>query len=124
MNIVALWTKIAELWRDLIDPPFRIRYYDDDPEPTQLGRREFAIVGTAELRKYAHFLCPCNCHDIIVLTSNAKVRPRWTFHTDLENRPTVMPSVWRTKGCRSHFLIKRGRIVWVTEHSDNAKALC
>lgn len=102
---------------NLLDPPFKVRYFDDDPEHADLSVRTFAVVGTPQLQKYAHFLCPCGCGDVIVLTSNAKVRPRWTFAVDQANRPTVTPSIWRTKGCRSHFLMKAGKIIWVTDQN-------
>jgi hypothetical protein len=109
-----LWSALTDIVWDLIDPPFRVSYFDHDPDPRELGPRTFAIVGSPKLRKYAHFRCPCGCRDVIVLSDNPTLRPRWTFTPDTARRPTVVPSVWRTKGCRSHFLIQRGRIIWVS----------
>ena len=38
--------------------------------------------------------------------------PRWDISTDDQRRPTLTPSVWLRDGCRSHFLIQRGRVKW------------
>ncbi len=103
---------LRDVVRDAIDPPFRIKYFDDDPDSSQLAARTFGVVGTPALRKYAHFRCPCGCGDVIVLTTNSKVRPRWAISVDFWMRPTVAPSVWRTVGCKSHFILERGRIYW------------
>jgi hypothetical protein len=100
---------------DLFDPPFRVRYFEDDPERSQLSKKTFGIVGSPSHNKYAHFVCPCGCGEVIVLTSNSKVRPRWIFSVDSLLRPTVRPSVWRTRGCRSHFILARGHVHWVPE---------
>ena len=110
MNIL---NAIGGLVEDLFDPPLRVRYFESEPEPSDVGAKTFAIVGTPKLRKYAHFRCPCGCGQVIVLTSNPKVRPRWTLVVDRQRRPTVAPSIWRTTGCGSHFFVERGRIKWV-----------
>ena len=109
---------LADAVTDFVDPPLRVKYFDDDPDPEDLNLKVFAIVGDPNLRKYAHFRCPCGCGDVIVLTANSKVRPRWTFSVDGAHRPTVTPSVWRTKGCRSHFILRQGRVFWV-QTSEN-----
>ncbi|MFX8036043.1 DUF6527 family protein [Acinetobacter baumannii] len=31
---------------------------------------------------------------------------------DESNFPTLSPSIWRSKGCRSHFFVREGLIVW------------
>ncbi len=112
---------LVDVFCDVFDPPFRARYFEDDPEPSQLSKKTFGIVGNPDHRKYAHFLCPCECGEIIVLISNSKVRPRWTFDVDWLLRPTVTPSVWRTRGCESHFILDHGHVHWVRpEQKSNA----
>jgi len=42
----------------------------------------------------------------------------------LENRDgtiTLKPSVWRTKGCRSHFLVRNSRIDWCRSEFGSAR---
>ena len=59
------------------------------------------------------FLCPCGCGETIELLLPRFVSPRWSLVVDDIGRPTLSPSVWRNEGCRSHFFVKRGRVVWV-----------
>jgi hypothetical protein len=40
------------------------------------------------------------------------VTPRWDIALDKKGRVSLHPSVWRRIGCRSHFLVRAGRIVW------------
>ncbi|WP_338341959.1 DUF6527 family protein [Shinella sp. WSC3-e] len=39
-------------------------------------------------------------------------KPRWDIAVDAKGRPTLRPSVWRNTGCKSHFWLRSGRIVW------------
>lgn len=40
------------------------------------------------------------------------VKPRWDVMLDDKSRVSMHPSVWLRTGCRSHFWIRRGKIVW------------
>jgi len=62
----------------------------------------------------AGMLCPCGCGDTIELMLLRGVKPRWNLTVDREMRPTLHPSVWRSVGCKSHFWVREGRVVWVT----------
>jgi hypothetical protein len=41
-----------------------------------------------------------------------EVKPRWRLLVDRHGHPSLKPSIWRETGCRSHFWLKHGRIVW------------
>ncbi|WP_407119579.1 DUF6527 family protein [Bradyrhizobium sp. LMG 9283] len=41
-----------------------------------------------------------------------EVKPRWDVVVDAEGRVSLHPSVWRRTGCRSHFWIRKGKVVW------------
>ncbi|MER8408153.1 DUF6527 family protein [Mesorhizobium sp. M1307] len=56
--------------------------------------------------------CPCGCGEPIELMVLKEAKPRWDVRIDESRRPTLHPSVWRQKGCRSHFWIRQGRIHW------------
>ncbi|WP_310503288.1 DUF6527 family protein [Rhizobium sp. BK176] len=60
--------------------------------------------------------CPCGCGDTIELLVAAETKPCWDVAIDEKRRPTLHPSVWRQKGCRSHFWIRRGRVHWCEWH--------
>jgi hypothetical protein len=55
--------------------------------------------------------CPCGCGESITLNLIGQ-RPRWSAEVDASDLMTVRPSIWRTRGCRSHFWIRNGRIHW------------
>jgi hypothetical protein len=40
-------------------------------------------------------------------------RPRWRVKVYADGTPTVVPSIWRIVGCRSHFFLFWGRVRWV-----------
>ena len=63
----------------------------------------------------AAMLCPCRCGQVIQLNLVVGTRPVWTVEIDSDTQAvTLRPSIWRTKGCRSHFLLRRGRVRWAS----------
>lgn len=61
--------------------------------------------------RWLKMLCPCGCGDAISVNLDARAGASWRL---LRNRSgvTLIPSVWRTSGCRSHFLLWSSRIIW------------
>lgn len=60
-------------------------------------------------------LCPCGCQAMIQLNMLKPARPRWDFSMDKIGRISVSPSIWRNKGCRSHFFIRNGDVAWASD---------
>lgn len=56
--------------------------------------------------------CPCGCGDRIELIILKEARPRWDVSVNKAGEPSLRPSVWRKSGCRSHFWVREGRILW------------
>jgi Family of unknown function (DUF6527) len=56
--------------------------------------------------------CPCGCSDIVQLTLLKQESPRWSLQQEKDGSATIFPSVWRSKGCKSHFFIRRGLVLW------------
>jgi hypothetical protein len=60
---------------------------------------------------YAMLKCPCGCQENIVLNLIDDVTPCWKV--TINNRSfSISPSIWRTKNCKSHFWLRKGKIVW------------
>lgn len=55
--------------------------------------------------------CPCGCGATIQLPMTASSRPCWHFRGPSE-RPGLWPSVRRSTGCRSHFILRGGSVEW------------
>jgi hypothetical protein len=56
-------------------------------------------------------ICPCGCREVLYM-SLLDGSPCWALSTHRNGTSSLAPSVWRTRGCRSHFFLRRGRIVW------------
>jgi hypothetical protein len=56
--------------------------------------------------------CPCGCDFVFKLPlQRFHTRPQWTL-TWAGDVPTPHPSIVHTAGCRSHFWVTAGRVVW------------
>ena len=80
--------------------------------PTTLMKRAIYILYEGEYLWHASLLCPCGCGVLIHLNMIPDERPCWRYMQHWNGTVSLSPSVWRTKGCRSHFWIKHGRITW------------
>lgn len=79
--------------------------------PDSLQQRRFYVIGNA-LPWSAAFLCPCGCDEVIHISLLPNDLPSWSVSFNRSSLPTLSPSVRRTKGCRSHFFLREGSIVW------------
>lgn len=106
---------IRRFWRWLrgLSSPLRVEQATDIPEKCNPG--VLYLVGENGHRWFAAFVCPCGCGDVIQLSLLPDSRPRWSIEVHSDGTATLHPSVWRVKGCRSHFFLRRGLVAWVRE---------
>lgn len=79
--------------------------------PAMVTDRTLYLIGRQSNFWLAVMKCPCGCGDVINLPMSANASPCW--HASIQNgKPTLSPSIHRTTGCRSHFFLKAGRVVW------------
>nr|WP_238544101.1 DUF6527 family protein [Acidovorax sp. KKS102] len=57
--------------------------------------------------------CPCGCGRPVELPLIREARPRWSLQLDGDGHPSLVPSVWRRDGCRAHYFVRRGKVVWI-----------
>lgn len=72
------------------------------------------LIGENNIFWQAAMLCPCNCGDLIQLTLDTKGKPRWQVFLNKKNQPTLKPSVNRKVKCKSHFILREGKVIWCT----------
>ncbi|MGK5076537.1 DUF6527 family protein [Janthinobacterium sp. ZB1P44] len=84
-----------------------------DMLPARLPKRDLVLLQDDGENWSVGFRCPCGCGDTIELPLLHNVKPRWDIRVDARRRPTLAPSVWKTTGCKSHFWVRDGKIVWV-----------
>lgn len=89
--------------------------FETDDLPDQLKANQVYLVGEEGIWWSAAMVCPCGCRAKIQLSLVEKDRPRWRALVEPTGVITLHPSVWRTKGCKSHFSVIHGRIVWARE---------
>lgn len=62
--------------------------------------------------RWLHMQCPCGCGDLLSLNLMTSQRPYWTLKWHSDGTVSVIPSVHKITGCRSHFFIIRSSIIW------------
>ncbi|WP_410688422.1 DUF6527 family protein [Chitinophaga filiformis] len=55
--------------------------------------------------------CPCGCGKILYLNLLRDYAPYWAYKTE-GKIISLSPSVHRTVGCKSHFFITDGKLIW------------
>lgn len=86
-----------------------------EDHPEKLERRRVYLVGETEAPWAAAFLCPCGCGEVVRLSLIRDDEPSWIAAGASGERASLHPSIWRIRGCRSHFFIKEGNLVWAKE---------
>ena len=108
-------SRLGKWWRQAwenIHSPRRLVLVPGDSLPDQLPRRDLILARDGDEDWCVGMICPCGCQSKIELLVIEEAKPRWDVHFDNEQRPTLSPSVWLKTGCRSHFLVRKGRVVW------------
>lgn len=88
-----------------------------DEIPEHLPPCGAVLVGSIQQPKWLAFDCPCRTGHRIMITLDPAHYPYWTVFD--EKRLSISPSVdYRTPARRCHYLILRGRVLWVRERED------
>jgi hypothetical protein len=104
---------------------FKEHYHSEITPQFEMDIPEYPLQGVLYIIGEKKFLwcivlkCPCGCGDLIHLNLLKKANPRWTFFIR-KKKITLYPSVWREKGCRSHFVIRRNRVIMIAEYFLNS----
>ena len=103
------WLKFKEWAR-----PYRsLLVIAGDGLPSSLPPRDLVLLTEDGEPWSVAMMCPCGCGQRVELPLLRKVSPRWSLQVDKLRRPTLLPSVWLRDGCRSHYFVRSGRVVWV-----------
>jgi hypothetical protein len=98
------WARIA--------PRRNLRIIEGDSLPPRLPRRDLVLARDSDEDWCVGMRCPCGCGRTIELLVIPEAKPRWDLSVDDKGRPSLSPSVWLQKGCRSHFWLRGGRVRW------------
>lgn len=110
---------LADWLRSHRREPARFRMERREQNPQTLQPDVIYQIGDDECVWAAVLQCPCGCREAIHLSLVRDSKPSWRIQAYKNGDVTLLPSVWRTVGCRSHFIIYRSRIIWcLSEHQD------
>lgn len=109
-------SKFAELLRWLLPslgrrPAIRV-VISEGMLPSNLKERTLYVVTEDGVPWQAALICPCGCGENLDLNLLTDERPCWRVSVGPDGAASLAPSVWRTEGCRSHFFVREGEIVW------------
>ncbi len=97
----------------------RIRYIDfatkvveKQPAQQNIPEKTVVVVSSYGIHKWALIKCPCGCNEILTLSLMKSQKPNWEVNFDRLNRVSLSPSVWKSDGCKSHFFVHVGKLVW------------
>jgi len=79
--------------------------------PQKLDPYKLYFIGEGRFRWSVALLCPCGCGDTIQLNVRNDAHPFWRI-IEKKGRVSLEPSIWRSKGCCSHFFLRNSRIQW------------
>lgn len=59
----------------------------------------------------AYLQCPCGCNEVVVLNLDMRLGPAWEV-ADTAAGGSIVPSIVRETGCKSHFIVWEGHVLW------------
>ena len=90
--------------------------YRDEGEKMLKAAGDAVVVHRGILRSVL-MRCPDGCGETLVVNLDPRAGKAWKL--DMRAATTTLyPSVWREGGCRSHFIIWRGHVLWCDRFED------
>jgi len=102
-------TLVPKFFQKLFRKKYHYRNIDDIPT-TDKENIIYVVQEGAEPETLV-FICPCGCQDLVYLNLLRDAYPCWTFKIE-RRKISIFPSILRKKGCRSHYWIKKGIVIW------------
>ncbi len=105
------WVRLRS-WLQPKPKPYAIVYVEADELPELFPSTTLVVAREGSTQWISGMHCPCNCGRQLSLMLLPGVKPRWDFREEPDGTPSLRPSVWVADGCRSHFWLKNGHIIW------------
>lgn len=92
--------------------PRTVIFFEGDELPENLPSYNLAVAREDGTLWSAGLICPCGCGRRLEVMLLPGVKPRWDLTIGVSGLPTLHPSIWVNTGCRSHFFLRDGQIIW------------
>ena len=121
---------IKKFWRELkkligSDPEFYLLKIDESLKygfsivegefPAVLDKETLYVLTEDGIPWEAVLTCPCGCGTRLQMNLLPDEHPRWQYNVR-NGLPSLFPSVNRKIECKSHFILRHGRIIWAVSH--------
>ena len=87
-----------------------VQNHGEARKAVEAAPHSIAIVERSTPRSVV-FRCPCGCGDVISINVDRLAGKAWRMRVDSRG-VTLLPSVWRTSGCKSHFVLWFNHVWW------------
>lgn len=108
-----MWPRWVLRLKEGLLPARRIAVVEADTPPANLPLRNLVLAKEDNEDWAVAFRCPCGCGKRLELLLIKEVTPHWTISVSDEGKPTLYPSIWLKAGCKSHFWLRNGKVIWV-----------
>ncbi|MEN9557836.1 MAG: hypothetical protein RL141_205 [Candidatus Parcubacteria bacterium] len=117
---------IKKIWRELksffvsepdfhplkIDESLRYGFFIAESQLPEVLKGDVLYVLTEDgIPWEAALICPCGCGTRLEMNLLPDEHPRWRYSVR-NGLPSLYPSVNRKIECKSHFILRHGRIIW------------
>ena len=89
----------------------RIQRSSDFPDRPKRGI--LYVIGEDGYDWAAAMQCPGGCGKLLEMNLYPDAHPVWSVTEHQDGTVSLTPSVWLKTGCRCHFILRAGRVIWV-----------
>ena len=108
--------KRRSLWwrrmRAALAPRRSLKIVQGDILPEKLPHWNLVVARDGDEDWSVGLWCPCGCGQRLEMMLLKEVKPRWDLSVDRRGRVSLHPSAWPREGCKSHFWVRSGKIIW------------
>ena len=113
--------KIIAKFAEWLTPEYNFIFEEDFPD--SIKENFIYIIGDKKSPWLLAFKCPCGCGQTIQLNLLKEADPCWKYKITNRKKINIFPSIWRTKGCKSHFVVRNSKTEWVGGKNRSIKLL-
>lgn len=102
-------------WRRMMAamaPRRSLKIVQGDTLPAKLPRWNLVLARDGADDWAVGLRCPCGCGQRLEMMLLSEVKSRWDVFIDRRGHVSLHPSVWLREGCKSHFWVRSGKIIW------------
>ncbi len=96
----------------LLKRNYKFHVYNEFPEYCK--KYEINLIGENDQFDFLSMTCPCGCKEQLKLSLVKKDKPHWEVIIN-NKKISISPSIWKNKGCKSHFFIRNSKVIWAKE---------